>query len=173
MENKVRFVKKGNKVVVKQEIPDTELSCKQVLENLASVDAKRQEFEKNIAELKSQIRNFENDIVSYEEAIKTNDERRKDLAKFESWALEYQEKLLKQKVVDLSSEVFELAKKDYVFDEALTKEANEGQLFARYQKFMSIHKEISDNVAQSVINEHLYKTNLLGNPFKGFYADRK
>lgn len=173
VEDKIRFVEKGNKIVVKRTVPDRELSYKDVVETLAAVDNKKAEFEKNIVEMRDDIEKAQENIKNFEEAIKTNKERRKDLAKFEEKANMYQEKLLFEKISQLKDKVAEDIKTKYNYDQALTAEQNEAQLFAQYQKTIATHEDIVSTVAVSIIRQVLYKTDKLESPFKGCFSDKK
>jgi hypothetical protein len=155
------FKQVGKTIVVKQEIPATVLSAKDVLDTLNTM-----ENNKNI--IKNNISKLESDILVLKDQIKQNKERDlsgcedfKNLVKFKDWA----EKIQISKFKNLVEEVSVKCKKDvlssYKFDNSLTEEENNKQMFVQFKHFIATNPELVKNINNDLLQSLVWKQNII------------
>lgn len=164
VESTKRLVKKGNVIVLKQEVADVELNDKHVLENIKG--------------LKDSLAKCLTDKERAQEAIAfcENEEARlqvllKDISKFEQWALELQESRAKAFVEKLVPEGKEHVEKEFSYkqDAGLTPEQNVAQekamRFRRLQDFIGRNKEVAESLHPLTIKRCFYTDCIIPNPW--------
>ena len=152
------LIQKGSVIVVKNKIEDSELSTKDVLNN--------------IAQIKSQMDQIDGQLKQMQESrLKLNDQKAmmqedlKKLLKFEEWAEKYQESTIKNKIEENMAKCLEQVDKDYKIDPAMTEEQNKLQKFVKLQHALATCADVANSVGREVITKCIFVEPVFENPF--------
>ena len=155
----VRFVEKGDKIVMKQNYPNFEMDSREVM---VQIDQLRNGIQKT----KDQIANSETQVKNFKESIVINEERLKALEKFEPEMMAIQESKAKAILQEIKVECKELVEKEYKTDDALTEDMNNKQRWRIYQQKVATHEKAATQLAPKVITRFYYKESILDNPWE-------
>jgi hypothetical protein len=160
-----QFTRKGDVVVFRREIPDVELSCKDILDDISQDNKSLNDqktaltnLEKNIEVSKKNIEIVNQNIIMIEENLSK-------IKKFEDWAKEAQISKLKSIIEEIKDDIQKKVKESYIYDDALTAEQNKIQMFHQYREYISRSEKIAENISSSVYKEYLIKKDFIKNPF--------
>jgi TolA-binding protein len=150
-----RFRKEGAVIEVHSTIPVEELSPKRVLEVLSA-------FEKTINDEAVKITKLQTQIKQSEDTIEETKKNSKDLNKFKSWAIEFQESKIKAVINEISQECKQAILDSYVPVEG---EDNNKTMFLQYQHKIATHKRMTEEIFKDIMVKKIYEENVLENPF--------
>ena len=154
----IRFVDKGDKVVMKQDIPDVEMDDKTVM---VEIDGLQNAVEKG----KLQLDQVKIQQTQIEEGIKQNSERLKDLKRFEDKMSTVQESKAKTIFEEIKEECRKKVEKEYTTDDALTEFENGRQKWRIYQQTIATHKRAAEELAPKIMQKMYYKESILNDPW--------
>ena len=154
----VRFVEKGDKVIMKQNHPNFEMDSREVM---IQIDQLRNVITKTEAQIENSIKTIEagkeNNIV--------HGERLKSLEKFEPKMMEIQMSKAKILFEEVKVECKELVEKEYKTDDALTTDMNNKQRWRIYQQKVATNEKVATQLAPKVITKVFYKDSILDHPW--------
>ena len=158
-EMKQRAIKKGNKVIIKRDVPDIELSSRDVITNLDGLRGARDKDE-------HQIKTAESQIVKLKEHIENIKASEKDISGFENWARELQVSKLKSYVEECKAQYEKQVMDEEKHDEGATPEQVTAGRYVKYQRLVATHDKINKEIAPTILREHLFENSILENPWK-------
>jgi len=150
---------KGSVIVMKESVPDIELDSKALLDNMGNIQGEIAKLEQTLKQAKDVIPRCETNIAK-------NTEMLKKLSKFQEWAENIQLSKIKNIISEIKDEVYNRVVAEYVFDKTLTPEQNDLQKFMYYQKYLSTHKKIADEINNGMMKEYFYEHPIFDNPWK-------
>ena len=149
MKSRKTFIKKGDKIIVKEVVPDIELSHKDVMTNIGGLQEK-------IMQTQQQINQFTMQTTELKRRVEDMTERLDKIKKFEDWAVEIQLSKLKAVLPEATKRVQERLCTEYKYDEGLSLEDNKKQLMHMLIGYVGRDKDVVDNIAQPMINAHIF-----------------
>ncbi len=156
-----QFIKKGDKVIIKEDVPDVELNSKAVLDNIHNVIKRINNTHQSV----QKIEQANLQLVGLKDEIAKNEEVLKSLQKFNDWATEVQlskiKALLPKAVEDAKAKVEE----SYVFDKKLTEEQNVLQKYHQLVHYAGGSPEIREAISYTMIEAHIHSKTLIANPW--------
>ena len=162
----IRFVEKGDKVVIKTETPENvELDSKGVLIQIKA-------FKDTITKTEGQMEQIKANLIHGVATIQGNQRRLKEIMKFEPKMRAIQESKAKAIYNEIKAEVEKQVRDEYIYDKALIEADNKVQMFAIYQKAIATNTRVANELAPTIITKMYYvdrenkKENILENPFK-------
>lgn len=164
-ETKRRLVQKGNKIVLKQDVPDIEFTDKQIVERV-------DHYQKEIAKCDSDLAQAEQVIKNVTDQKERLQAPLKDFEKFHEWALKNQKLKAKEYVDRLLPKLKEEIDADTVVthDDGLTEEQELKQLIAvKYRKLqqkLATHPDVASSLASITIRDLYYDDSIIPNPWK-------
>lgn len=153
-----RFVKKGDKVIMKEEVKNREFTPKEIIDNIDQMKNMMDKFESEIEKFKENIRQVESEKERIGELLK-------EVKKHESWAEEYQLSKLRTLAKELTPEAVNSVNKEYIVDNALGLEGNNRQRYAQLQNRIGRHPKVAENISSRYIKQVVYGPELLENPW--------
>jgi len=152
------FKKRGNVIEYRENIEPTMLKPKDILDNIGHI-------EKAINQNVEGIASAEKSILTAKEYLLTNKENLKKVNQFKEWAETIQKSRLKALVEECQVDIALKVKKEYRYDNALTKEQNEAQKFSRYQRYIHVNEKVTEEIHPTIIKKWLYDSKFLPNPY--------
>ena len=153
-----QFIKKGDKIIVKEDIPDIELKPKDVMTNITNLVKNIQQTQQQIMQNTMQTDELKKNLGNAEDALK-------NISKFEEWANTAQMSKLKNLLPAAVERSKKIVEETYKFDEGLTKEQNNIQKYHQLMQYTGRDKEISENIAFVLIQAHVYNKDMIANPW--------
>jgi len=157
-ETSKKFIKKGNKIVLKENVPDREFDSKDILRNIAELKKMLEQFNGEITKKETEIINLKSEIERLTPLLK-------DITKFESWAVEIQESKLKNMINDLMNESIAQINLSYKTDPVLTDSQNNSQKMVQLQNIIGRNKKVAEEIHSSVISKLIYTDCVFKNPW--------
>lgn len=153
-----RFVKKGDKVIMKEEVKNREFTPKEIIDNIDQMKSMLDKFDGEIEKFTENIRQ----VTSEKERIS---ELLKEVKKHESWAEEYQLSRLRLLVKELTPAAIEAINKEYIVDNVLGLEGNNRQRYAQLQNRIGRDPKVASVISPRFIKNVLYGPELIENPW--------
>lgn len=160
MSKEIRYVEKGNELVLKQDLEPLNFNHAQVLHR---IDILRKE----LSDADVKVSEANNTIKSYEKHKEKVSQELREIAKYETKYTEYQVVKLKALMEDVKELVFKRVVDEYEFDDMLNVRQNKAQMFAQYRAYIARDPKISEVIYGGILNKQLMRNGLkLDNPFK-------
>ncbi len=154
----VRFVERGNKVLMKQDHPDFMMDDREVLIQIG-------QLENAITKAEQQLEHSKQQQIQFQDGIKYNNDRLKDLKKFEKKMVIIQESKARVIFSEIKEECRKKVDKDYTPDDALTEDQNNKQKWRIYQQTVATHKRVAKELAPKIMQKMYYKEHILDKPW--------
>ena len=163
MVNKVSYEWKGDNLVQKVEVPDIDVTPKDVLDSIDQAEGQLNQMENQLQNMENQKKQIESNIQSAKDFIK-------DRKQFEEKCIELQIDKLKlligQIKDDCKKRAIEEADKTIAKDpSAYTEDQKKNMYYVNYQRFLATDKKIANRIANRIIKEHLFDKPIFNNPF--------
>lgn len=156
--DKVTLKQKGTAIIFHEEIPDTELTSKDILTSIREVESEIGKAQGQIAQMQSQIPQIEN-------AIEKNSSMLKKLKHHEDWAITVQE----SKAKALTAEVYEECRlkvdAEYKNDPTMSDEHNGLQKFKQLEFKIATHTKVSSELDKDIITKYCFTEPTFNNPW--------
>lgn len=153
-----KFRQCGDHVLMEQKATPLKLTAKHILTN---IDRNASEIDK----CKNQLNSMTMQKNQLKENIAHLEESTKEFEKHEEWAIKIQQSKLKAVVNEVKDEIEKKVMDTYEYDDALTKEQNNIQMFHQYREFICRHPKIAEEIASRLIATDLRKKGYLETPF--------
>jgi len=153
-----RFVKKGNVIVMKEEVKDREFSAKEIVDNVVSMETM-------IQNAHDEVSKKEQEIIKFKAEAERLGGLLKEVKKHEEWAVGLQQSKLKALVAELWPALKLEVENEYVVDNVLTQVGNNKQRYAQLQNKLGRHPKIAEAISAKFIKEDIYGPTLVTNPW--------
>lgn len=141
--------RKGNTVVLKQVVEDTEMNAKQLIEQLATVKAQQDQSSQARMRIEQQTEQLNNDEAGLSD-------KRKLLEKEIEWATAQQQSVFQAVFDEIKDEVSAAINKNYQYDKGLTQKENDIQKFHQYRAMIVRNPKMQERVAEIVWREKIF-----------------
>lgn len=154
-----RIIRDGGKIVLKENVPDRDITPKFILEQIKGINDA-------IQKSKDAIEQAYRNIPIYQDTIEQNEKTLKEFKHHEAWALEVQHSKAKMLIDELKDEIYLKVQVEYKMDPVLTDEQNDLQKFMLYQKYLSTHPKVAAELAAEIMMQDFYTDCIIENPWK-------
>jgi hypothetical protein len=152
------FAQRGAFVEVSTTVEKEKLDSKAVLNMLRNFDAEIGKIQGNYGQLETQKADLDKGIAHYTEL-------RKQVSKYEEWALNIQESKVKALMAEVIDECAKSVRDAYTPDATLTKEQNGLQMLSQLQQKMATHPKVASELDQEIVKKHFFVKSAIVNPF--------
>ncbi len=155
------FQEKGDKVVMKRDIPNFEMDSREVLIQIDTVETSITNAEKKIEQMKGQIENGK-------KHIEENQKNLKKIKRFEEKMTDIQESKAKAIYEEVKERCRMEVEKEYVEDEGSTQDSHNHQKYVLYQRKIATCERSAKELAPKIMQKFYFKEKcIIENPFKG------
>ena len=152
------FAQRGAFVEVSTTVEKEKLESKQVLEMLRN-------FESELGKIQQQYGQIEKQKADCDKGVAHYTDLRKQVGKFEEWAIKIQESKVKALMAEVIDECAKAVRDAYTTDATLTQEQNSKQMLAQLQQKMATHPKVSAELDQEIVKKHFFIKSDIVNPF--------
>lgn len=158
IETNREFVKRGNVVILKENIPDIEMTDKDVMSNISYIESE-------LDRAKQQLEQLESNKEKLLKTIERGTVSLKQFNKFYDWAVEAQKSKIRVLVEENLEKCLNYVDETYKYDETLTLEQNKRQKYAILQRKLATLPEVNETVSPNMIKQFFFETPLFSNPW--------
>ena len=155
-----RFVQKGNKIVIKENVPDIELTPKNVLNNIAYLN-------NALGKIDTQIQQSEATIKQGLEQQKNFAESLKGFMKWEQWATDIQISSLKHLIPEAVELCIPVVREKCAYDDTMNAKDNSMQFYNQLVQYVGRYDKIADEVDANIIKTYIFTKTMVENPWIG------
>jgi len=163
MVNKVSYEWKGDNLTQKVDVPDIEVTPKDVLNSIDQAEGQLKQMEGQLQQMEGQKKQIEGNIESVKNFIK-------DRKQFEEKCTDLQIAKLKLLIAQISADCKKEAQRQADLTiakdpSAYTEDQMANMLYVNYQGLIARDKKIANKIATRIIREHLFDKPIFDNPF--------
>ena len=151
---KRRFVRQGDKLVIKQDIKPEELDAKSILDSLRMAETNMARGEAQLVQMQEQQKT----IIGNLENVR---DLRDEFKKHEDWATTIQLSKLKALLPEAEARAEAKVLGDYSWDTFITDEQNVMQMERQLQQYVGRDEEIGKLISADIIKKHVFEKSLV------------
>ena len=159
MESNKKFVKKGNVLVLKEEVADRELTSKDVLANIGQLESMLNQAVEDIDKREKEIEHIKGEMERLQPLLG-------EIEKHKKWAVEVQESKARVFVDSLLEPLTKEVNDEFKEDPALTPEQVIASKMVALQNKIGRDKEVADELSPEMIRKSIYTECIFDNPWR-------